>query len=60
MATITISDLRPAGSELFLDSESYLNNLTESEMEELLGGGWYVIGSINQNGVWVQFSWAWR
>lgn len=60
MATITISDLRPAGSELFLDSESYLNNLTDSEMEELLGGGWYLKGSINRNGVWVQFSWAWR
>ena len=32
MANINISDLRPAGADLFLDSESYLNDLTEGEM----------------------------
>ena len=37
MANINISDLRPAGADLFLDSESYLNDLTEGEM--LVTGG---------------------
>ena len=38
MANISISDLRPAGADLFLDSESYLNDLTEQEMMGTLGG----------------------
>jgi len=49
MATIEISDLRPAGSELFLDSESYLNEVTNEEMNNLSGGdvtwgkGWFTV-----------------
>ncbi len=39
MANINISDLRPAGADLFLDSESYLNDVTEGEMTNILGGG---------------------
>ena len=39
MGNINISDLRPAGADLFLDSESYLNDLTEGETNVLLGGG---------------------
>lgn len=51
MATIKISDLHAAGSELLLDSESYLNELTNEEGLGVLGGGggftfgsehWYV------------------
>ena len=38
MGNINISDLRPAGADLFLDSESYLNDLTEGEMTNTLGG----------------------
>ena len=38
MGNINISDLRPAGADLFLDSESYLNDLTEGEMMNTLGG----------------------
>ena len=38
MANIDISDLCPAGADLFLDSESYLNDLTEGEMTNTLGG----------------------
>ena len=38
MANIDISDLSPAGADLFLDSESYLNDLTEGEMTNTLGG----------------------
>ncbi|WP_190462920.1 MULTISPECIES: hypothetical protein [Oscillatoriales] len=39
MATIKISDLHAAGSELLLDSESYLNELTNQEGLNVLGGG---------------------
>lgn len=38
MANITISDLRPAGSELFDDSENYLNDLTDDELNMTQGG----------------------
>lgn len=32
MASITISDLRPAGYDLFSDSESYMKDLSEAEL----------------------------
>jgi hypothetical protein len=38
MATIKISDLHSAGSELFIDSESYLNELTNEELNMAHGG----------------------
>ncbi|WAN69731.1 hypothetical protein BJP36_37200 [Moorena producens JHB] len=38
MANIQISNLRPAGADLFLDSESYMHDLTEQEMMNTLGG----------------------
>lgn len=38
MATINISDLRPTGSELFSDSESYMNELNENERANINGG----------------------
>ena len=38
MASITISELRPAGSELFQDSESFLNELNDQEMLGIAGG----------------------
>jgi hypothetical protein len=39
MASIRISELRPAGSELFQDSESFLTELSESrELYQVLGG----------------------
>ena len=38
MANIVISDLRPAGSELFMDSESYLTDLTEDDCNRFIGG----------------------
>ncbi|MBN3898741.1 MAG: hypothetical protein HWQ41_26770 [Nostoc sp. NOS(2021)] len=44
MASIKISELRPAGSELFQDSESFLNELNSQDM-----GG--VIGGLNVNSV---------
>jgi hypothetical protein len=39
MASIKIFELRPAGSELFQDSESFLNDLNEEETLALLGVG---------------------
>jgi|LakMenE18May11ns_1017448.scaffolds.fasta_scaffold9526961_1 hypothetical protein len=39
MANIVISELRPAGSDLFMDSESYLTDLTDNELHMTQGGG---------------------
>ncbi|OUL37310.1 hypothetical protein BV372_02625 [Nostoc sp. T09] len=44
MAVIKISELRPAGSELFQDSESFLNELNEKEALSLVGGAYTVVG----------------
>jgi hypothetical protein len=38
MASIAISDLRPTGTALFQDAESFLNELTAEEMISNLGG----------------------
>jgi len=38
MATIKLSNLHTAGSELFMDSESYLNELTNEELNIAHGG----------------------
>ncbi|RUS98526.1 hypothetical protein DSM106972_081550 [Dulcicalothrix desertica PCC 7102] len=38
MATISISNLRNSGAELLMDSESYLNELTETELNITKGG----------------------
>jgi hypothetical protein len=38
MASIKISDLRPAGSDLFSDSESYISELGDSELNIINGG----------------------
>lgn len=38
MATITVSDLHPAGSNFFKDSESFLNELADPELSSTQGG----------------------
>jgi bacteriocin-like protein len=38
MATIAISELRPAGADLFDGSESYLQELTDTELNQTKGG----------------------
>ncbi len=38
MATIKISDLHPTGADLFQDSENYLNELTNDELDLAQGG----------------------
>ena len=43
MATIKINNLNAASSDLFNDSESYLSDLTEKELENVLGGKWVFI-----------------
>lgn len=38
MANIAISDLRPTGANLFQDSESFLNELSDVEINSTHGG----------------------
>jgi hypothetical protein len=38
MASIQISNLYPAGSELFKDSENFMGELVESELSSINGG----------------------
>lgn len=38
MASIKVTELRPAGSELFQDSESFLNELSDSQIDHVVGG----------------------
>jgi hypothetical protein len=38
MTVVKISELRPVGSELFQDSESYLNALNDQQTSSLVGG----------------------
>ena len=38
MASININNLQPAGSDLFNDSESYLNELNKQEIDFVNGG----------------------
>ncbi len=45
MASIKISELRPAGVELFQDSESFLNEIGEQEMG--ITGGYTVAISVS-------------
>jgi hypothetical protein len=38
MANIKVNDIKPAGAELFGDSESFMKDLSDSEMNNLVGG----------------------
>ena len=38
MAKIKLSELRPAGLELLQDSQSFLNELSDRELENVVGG----------------------
>ncbi len=50
MAKIKISELRPAGSELLQDSESFLNELSDHDLENVVGGA-LIDGDVSQNSV---------
>jgi hypothetical protein len=47
MAKISISNLCNSGAELFMDSESYLHELTETELNTTKGGSPFIIFSPN-------------
>ncbi|GFE68855.1 hypothetical protein [Chroococcus sp. FPU101] len=46
MASIQINNLNPTGSDLFSNSESYLNDLDESEELGIHGGMWMYIAGV--------------
>lgn len=39
MANIAISNLFPAGSDLFLDRESYMADISDRDLEQVVAGG---------------------
>ena len=51
MAKIKLSKLRPAGSELLQDSESFLNELNDRELENVVGGDNTIASVASQNSV---------
>jgi hypothetical protein len=51
MAKITISDIRPAGSDLFMDSESYLHDVTSEDELAMMGGRWFKL-------LWTALCWG--
>lgn len=57
MASIKIHDLNPAGSELFHDSESFLNELTDEELG--VEGGLASVTVTVTLTVTVSWSWTW-
>jgi hypothetical protein len=57
MAHIKISDLSPAGSQFFQDSESFLGDLTEDELG-IRGGLNDAVASISIT-VTLTVSWTW-
>jgi hypothetical protein len=38
MASIAISDIRPVGQDLFFDTESFMADLNENELDRVVGG----------------------
>lgn len=46
MASIKITDLNPVGSDLFSGSESFLNDLDESDLLGVEGGMWPYIAFV--------------
>ncbi len=38
MAKLKINDIKPTGAELFDDSESFMNDLSNDELEQAMGG----------------------
>lgn len=46
MATIYISNLNISGSELLMDTETYLHDLTEAELDTTKGGYLYITSPV--------------
>jgi len=57
MASIKISDLRPSGLDLFGDSESYLDDLSDNDLATINGASWYELGYVI--GYTLAHSWFW-
>ncbi|NEO41860.1 MAG: hypothetical protein F6J90_38280 [Moorea sp. SIOASIH] len=38
MANIKVKDIKPTGADLFNDSESFMNELSNDELEQAMGG----------------------
>jgi len=55
MATIKISNLNPVGSEFFTDSETYLNELNEEQLNMIQGGSSLVCVSVGLAALYVSF-----
>lgn len=60
MASIKISDLRPSGFNLFVDSESFLDELSESDLATINGGATpYITRAVPTLTSWVaRANWA--
>lgn len=50
MAEIKLSELRPAGSELLEDSESFLNEMNDRDLENVVGGS-TIVSVASQNSI---------
>lgn len=46
MATISVSDIRPVGSDLFLDDDKYMNDLGDNELNHVVGGTEPITGTL--------------
>ncbi|NEO44494.1 MAG: hypothetical protein F6K55_10315 [Moorea sp. SIO4A3] len=46
MAKIKIKDIKPTGADLFKDSESFMNELSNDELEQAMGGGLVRVESV--------------
>ena len=42
MAKITILDIKPTGADLFDDSESFMSELSNDELEQAMGGRYII------------------
>ena len=52
MAKITISELRPDGTELFAGYESYLQELTDTELDATKGGLFWICVTVGNYDYW--------
>lgn len=56
MSSIKVNDLSPAGSELFQDDESFMNELTNDELGSVQGGLLSLTLTLT---VTVSWTWTW-
>ena len=56
MSSIKVNDLSPAGSELFQDYESFMNELTNEELGSIQGGIYTPTSYITFP---LTFTWTW-